>query len=615
MATVALPDAKAQALADLYEDVELRILAKLAAKLKAGKYAPDWQTRKLLELQKVKQSITGDLNVTTSDALAKLTALLNERYKGGAATANDVLSAVYDTEDPKGVLVTSKELTKLVSEASGNLANVSTNVLRDVDDVFRRVIREVSAPGMLLGAETRAAAVQDALNKFADKGITGFTDKAGRKWEMRAYVEMATGTAVHRASTQGHLDQLAASGHDLVVVSDHKGECPRCRKWEGKVLSISGVVPASSTADVSWAQKMAESTQSWLDKYGDAPGNASAKATMTEQLAEYKKQLKTYQAAPEFEATVAEARAAGLEHPGCRHRYSAYFPGISPAVEPQGAPEDYEARTQQRAMERQIRSWKRRAAVGDPKAGKYVAAWQAKLREHVKTHGLKRRSDREQLRFGKAGQFNALGPKLPPKTAEAPRSGVPFHKSLQDLRDKVDEEALNALKSDVPLDRKAGAILEYSGGEYARMNGLLRGEDVKWAGGKWNNEVRTRQVLRDMEDAFAEYGRSPQEPILVYRGVHDYDPATEWKVGDLVVEPGYSSTSVYRSVAEEFASNGTRGVVIEIEVPPGSARILPGHLGAGVTDEGLEGELILERNRKFRVVSRKGNVVRMVVAP
>ena len=116
MATVALPDVKAQALADLYEDVELRILAKLAAKLKSGKDAPGWQTQKLLELQKVKQSVLGDLNVTTSDALAKITTLLNERYKGGAAVANDVLSAVYDAEDPAGVLVASKELAKLVSD-------------------------------------------------------------------------------------------------------------------------------------------------------------------------------------------------------------------------------------------------------------------------------------------------------------------------------------------------------------------------------------------------------------------------------------------------------------------------------------------------------------------
>ena len=446
MATVALPDVKAQALADLYEDVELRILAKLAAKLKSGKDAPGWQTQKLLELQKVKQSVLGDLNVTTSDALAKLTTLLTERYKGGAATANDVLSAVYYTEDPEGVLVASKELAKLISEASGNLAAVSTNALRDVDDVFRQVIREVSAPGMLLGAETRATAVQDALNKFADKGITGFTDKAGRKWEMRAYVEMATGTAVHRASTQGHLDQLAASGHDLVVVSDHKGECPRCRKWEGKVLSISGVAPAPSpTGTPPWLTKLhaslaaAEAAEVAAKAALDAikPGAPGYEAVYDEWNAAQKKvnaakkTVAKYEALepqdstkPEFEATVAEARAAGLEHPGCRHRYSAHFPGISPAVEPQGVPEDYEARTQQRAMERQIRAWKRRAAVGDPKADKYVAAWQAKLREHVKTHGLKRRSDREQLRFGKAGQFTALGPKLAPKPAPAAASGA-----------------------------------------------------------------------------------------------------------------------------------------------------------------------------------------------
>ena len=207
------------------------------------------------------------------------------------------------------------------------------------------------------------------------------------------------------------------------------------------MLSISGVAPAASLTGMSpWLTKLhanyaaaqaAESdAKAALDQVKPgAPGyeavydkwNAAQKkaAKIKQSVAKYAELEPQDSAKPEFEATVAEARAAGLEHPGCRHRYSAHFPGISPAVEPQGAPEDYEARTQQRAMERQVRAWKRRAAVGDPKAGKYVAAWQAKLREHVKTHGLKRRSDREQLRFGKAGQFSALGPKLAPKPTPA----------------------------------------------------------------------------------------------------------------------------------------------------------------------------------------------------
>ena len=52
---------------------------------------------------------------------------------------------------------------------------------------------------------------------------------------------------------------------------------------------------------------------------------------------------------------------------------------------------------------------------------------------------------------------------------------------------------------------------------------------------------------------------------------------------------------------------------IEIEVPPKSTRVLPGMLGAGVTDGGLEDELILDRNRTFQVLSRVGNIVRMAV--
>ena len=101
--------------------------------------------------------------------------------------------------------------------------------------------------------------------------------------------------------------------------------------------------------------------------------------------------------------TVEEARAAGLEHPGCRHRYSVWIEGISQKPEPQGKPEDYEQRTQQRSLERQVRAWKRREAAGDPKAPAYVKKWKKELRDHVDKHGLKRRYDREQLMKGVTG--------------------------------------------------------------------------------------------------------------------------------------------------------------------------------------------------------------------
>ena len=68
-------------------------------------------------------------------------------------------------------------------------------------------------------------------------------------------------------------------------------------------------------------------------------------------------------------------------------------------------PDVYEARQQQRYLERGIRAWKMRAATSLDEARAAAAQakaseWQARLRAHVEAHGLKRLSYREQI--GKA---------------------------------------------------------------------------------------------------------------------------------------------------------------------------------------------------------------------
>jgi len=72
---------------------------------------------------------------------------------------------------------------------------------------------------------------------------------------------------------------------------------------------------------------------------------------------------------------------------------------------PPSDPEMYEARQQQRSLERGVRQWKTRGAVAlDDKAAAQAQAkvreWQGRLREHVAANDLKRLSYREQI--GKA---------------------------------------------------------------------------------------------------------------------------------------------------------------------------------------------------------------------
>src|SRR5690606_27925203 len=115
---------------------------------------------------------------------------------------------------------------RLAQVAVGNLRATHLRILRQAEDVYRQVIAETAAPQMLTGALTRREAAQAALNRFADMGITGFVDRAGRTWTIESYAEMATRTAAGQAAIQGHIDRLIENDRDLVIVrsEEHTSE-------------------------------------------------------------------------------------------------------------------------------------------------------------------------------------------------------------------------------------------------------------------------------------------------------------------------------------------------------------------------------------------------------
>ncbi|MFJ9647656.1 phage minor capsid protein [Streptomyces sp. NPDC101206] len=74
------------------------------------------------------------------------------------------------------------------------------------------------------------------MRRWADEEITSFRDRAGRRWQLTSYAEMAVRTATGHAATEARMRTLAEHGVDLVIVSDSPLECPLCRPWEGKVF-------------------------------------------------------------------------------------------------------------------------------------------------------------------------------------------------------------------------------------------------------------------------------------------------------------------------------------------------------------------------------------------
>lgn len=184
---------------------------------------------------------------------------------------------------------------------------------------------------------TRKDAAADLLGGYARRGITGFTDIRGRSWDLVSYAEMVSRTTLAQTVVDSYLEQLDANGEDLVVCSDAPEECPLCRPFEGRILSIGGPV----------GQRVVNGHQ-----------------------------VSVF-------ATVAGAVAGGLHHPNCRHRLNRYQAGVTKPVTVTRDPEASKLREQQRAREREIRGIKREVLAAEAaggKSGPVAVAARAKLR-------------------------------------------------------------------------------------------------------------------------------------------------------------------------------------------------------------------------------------------
>lgn len=334
----------------LYQDAEQILLTRIGRALAQDMDAPDWAEKKLLQVQMLQQQTIRQLQTLTGESAQEVTAAVLKAYNRGDATATTDLAKLAQksigAELPGGL----PAVERLVTETIGQVQATHAGILRAVPDVFRDVIAR-SSPQVLLGTQTRREAAQAALNGFARKGVTGFVDKSGRRWALESYVEMATRTATAHAAVDGHVGKLQTMGQDLVIVSDAPQECRLCRPWEGKVLSLSGVQRIDGV---------------------DVAG------------------------------TLAQAQAAGFQHPGCRHSIGIYVPGVTKAPTSTADTEGDRDRQKLRYLERETRAAKRQSAVALDDGAKRAAdqrvrAYQSKIRDHTANTSAKRQPTRERL--------------------------------------------------------------------------------------------------------------------------------------------------------------------------------------------------------------------------
>lgn len=346
-----------------YEDAELGLIGRVARAVGRGAGKLGGALGKLGRLKRSGKKLLDDLGKSVQKELPPLVV---EAYEIGADEAAAEVERMRAGENPPEPSRRTRDHSDLPGAANPReladrlVREFHPQILRSTDDVYRRIVAEVYAPALAEG-RPRLETSQRALARFADEGIRGFTDKAGRNWRIESYVEMAMRAAFARATIAGALDRYRADGIDLLYVPDVPFGCPDCTPYENKILAM-------------------------------RPGAKAPKGVT-------------------IKATIAEAVARGFLHPNCRHNIVPWVPGIH-ITDAQPDPEGYKATQQQRALERRIRAAKRAQvamqesgadAATQRRARDEVRSRQAHLRQFLAANPqLMRYSSREQVR--KAGE-------------------------------------------------------------------------------------------------------------------------------------------------------------------------------------------------------------------
>ena len=300
--------------------------------------------------------------------------------EGEAAAAAQLGFAARPVAAIGGLTVPTSTLTSSAAQSvamvalslESRLEVLNQRLTRYPQDAYQRIV-SLYSPSTLLGITTSRVQQAQTVQRFLAEGIPSFTDRAGRRWTIGAYAEMAGRTTVNRAFNDAGVWRMQQSGISLVTIVRGLDSCQKCAAWSGKILSTDGTPAGTYELPHQTDDSMVSVT---------------------------------------VEGTVDDARGAGWNHPNCRCRLVPYMPGLTiPQADTTYDEHAEKERAEQRRLEREIRAAKRREATAmndtdRARARADVREAQSDMREFIRDTGRQRQSYREQLHFADGRRRN-----------------------------------------------------------------------------------------------------------------------------------------------------------------------------------------------------------------
>jgi hypothetical protein len=117
---------------------------------------------------------------------------------------------------------------------------------RRADDPWRRAALEQIGAGTV-ALQTRRQISRELADRLLRDGVTdaltGYVDRAGRRWPLEVYVDMVARTTTREATSRATVNRLAEHGLELVTVTSHPHIEDACTPYDGKTFALPGSAP------------------------------------------------------------------------------------------------------------------------------------------------------------------------------------------------------------------------------------------------------------------------------------------------------------------------------------------------------------------------------------
>ena len=192
-------------------------------------------------------------------ALERVQAILTQMQNETFEYAPIMVETIFHGQGEKNAAgyANARALTTTETAIVQTLVNNLLGEVLEVSQTAYQSAKDYLAMGRLEADEFREAALESVASQQAagyswtiaqkqmtaelvGKGVTGFVDKAGRKWSLTDYCNMAVRTTAKQAAVASILTE---DDYDLWQIVRIGSTCPVCAVYEGRVYSKSGTNP------------------------------------------------------------------------------------------------------------------------------------------------------------------------------------------------------------------------------------------------------------------------------------------------------------------------------------------------------------------------------------